>query len=145
MESGQSLALDLGVAVSSRATVGLRFSFGILGTKFQQIGPLNAATSDNDWTRYVGGLFGEYRLTEWRAAPFVGTSLGVQGVHVSYVETFDGFNGQGDFGFGFGLFTGLQYRSSQRFGVMIRFDAENAPSLTDGWFYQAQLGLRLFV
>ncbi len=145
MESGQSLGVDLGLAVSSRASVGLHFGYGDFDTKFKQLGPLEAETSDNNWTRYVGGLFGEYRLTDSSISPFIGVGAGVHAVHVAYVEVIEGVDGEGDFGFGFGFATGLQYRNSPRLGAVLRFDFENSPSMTDGWFMQAQLGVKVFL
>ena len=145
MENGQSLALDLGMAVSSRATVGFHFGIGVFDAKIKQLGALNASVDQHDWTRYSGGIFGEYRLTASRVAPFVGANLGVYGVHIAYDEVIEGFDGQGHFGFGFGISAGLQYRGDQPVGAILRFDAENPRGVIDGWFYQAQVGLRAFL
>jgi hypothetical protein len=145
MERGQGLTLDLGMALSSRTTVGFHFGFGVFDTKFERIGPLDAATSGNDWMRFVGGVFGEYLLAESRVAPFVGANVGVHAVYVAYAEAIEEFEGQGYFGLGLGLYAGMQYRSSRRVGAVLRFDAENSPSMIEGWFYQVQIGLRLFL
>lgn len=145
MESGQSLGVDLGMAISSRVSVGLHFGYGVFDTKFNRVDPLPAATAGNNWTRFVGGMFGEYRLTNSPVSPFVGLGAGVHTVHVSYVENYKGSDGQGDFGFGFGVSAGLQYRNSSRLGAVLRFDLENSTGMMDGWFTQVQLGVKLFL
>lgn len=145
MENGQGISIDLGMAISPQLTGGMHFSLGIMNTKFEQIGPQEAYTSNNDWTRYTGGPFVEYRLTASDFAPYVGANLGVHAVHVSYVETIEGIDGLGDYGFGFGVTVGLRYRVGPRFGAVLRFDAENSPDMTSGWFYQTRLGLALFL
>jgi hypothetical protein len=144
MSTGRGLEIDLGMSVTPHLTVGGHAGLGVYEPKIEQLGPLDATVSDN-WIRYVGGLFGEYRLTQSLISPFVGASLGLQAVYINYAESTDGFAGQGDYGWGFGLATGLQYRSSHRLGAVLRFSFENSPDMGGGWFVQAELGLRLFL
>jgi len=145
MGSGQGFAADLGMAVSSKVSVGLHFGLSVLNAKVDQIGPFEAAISGNDWMRYIGGWYSEFRFLDTTVSPFAAVGLGVHGVHVSYVDVVDSADGQGDFGIGYSLSAGLQYRGNSRLGGVFRVDLENSPSMGDGWFSQAQLGLRLFL
>jgi len=144
MDTGQSVRLGLGMAASSRLSIGIHFGYGTLKPKVESISPFNVSVQDNKWDRYSGGVFGEYQITKSSFSPFVGGSLGVHGVHISYDELLGSISGQGDYGFGYGLTAGIQYRGGGPVGGVIRFGAEYSPELDTGWFTNYDLGLRLF-
>jgi opacity protein-like surface antigen len=147
MGNGRGIAADLGLAASSKITVGLHFGFSVLDCKLEKIGPLDAEVSGDNWTRYVGAGYAEYRFSKSTISPFGGVGLGIHAVHVSYVDIIENIAGQGDYGIGYSLCAGLQYRGDSRLGGVLQVSLENAPNLgmIDGWFTQVQFGVRLFL
>jgi len=69
----------------------------------------------------------------------------VQGTHISYAHTYDTFDGQGEYGLGFGFASGLRYRMAQRVGATLRIQADDSPKTNSGWYFQGRLGLTTFL
>ena len=144
MDTGTGFGAQLGIALTPRITSGFFLDYQVLGST-QSIVPPGRNVGDNNWTRYSGGAFGEFLLTETRLTPFIGGYVGVQGIHISYANLYDTFEGQGDYGLGFGVASGLRYRMAQRVGTTLRVQADNSPKTNLGWFFEGRLGLTLFL
>lgn len=143
-QGGPIVGGDIGVALSSRITAGIRFDIGSLTSKVSTIGPSGIPTGDNRWMWYAGGLFGEYVLVKSRFYPVVGGLLGVDGTHISYSQETNGASGAGNYGAGYGAFVGLRYRASQRIGGMLDIGIENSPGTSTGPYYPARMALAAF-
>jgi hypothetical protein len=144
MDTGTSFGAQLGIALTPRITSGFFFDYQVLGSKQSIVAP-GRNVGDNNWTRYSGGTFGEFLLTKMRLTPFIGGYVGVHGIHISYTDIYDTFEGQGDYGLGFGVASGLRYRMMQRVGSTLRIQADNSPKMNSGWFLQGRLGLTMFL
>lgn len=145
METGSGVALDLGVTLSPRFTAGFRGSVDSLAPRSEYAEALEELIGDNNWIRYTASGYGEYLFSHRRLSPFVGASLGMHGVDISYVRTSLGFDGSGDYGLGLGISAGVRYRDSERVGGVIRLDAENAIGIEGGWFYAVRGGVTFYL
>jgi len=141
VENGTSANLEISLAFTPSISAGLHMGFGSFKTKYENMWPHDPSKYSDHWARYSGGVFGEYRIGVHSFVPFVSGRIGMQGIYVSYIELIDGMEGQGEFGFGYGISGGMRYRTSERYGFLIRLDAENSPDMREGWYYLIQLGV----
>ena len=142
--SGGGICADLGMTVTPRLTAGIHFGLAQLNRKTEGVGALTDRPAKGDWWRYEGDAFVECRLTSQRFAPIVGGGIGVHAMHINYSAPFNGAVGAGSYGVGFDLMAGCQYRGSSHLGMVARIGAGHSQRISDGWFTQAQLGVRLF-
>jgi hypothetical protein len=145
MESGISCELHIGLAVARQVTVGMQAGLGSYANRLDSIGYYGTPIGDGAWTRYTGGTYCEYSFGTRRFVPVLGATFGVHGVHIPYESIFDGSNGQGNYGFGYGINGGVRYRSVRRWGLDLRIGAENSPAMFSGWFYQVGIGISAFL
>ena len=141
MEIGSTASLGIGIALTSQFSAGLQMSLGSFKTKPENMGTPNSWGYSDNWTRYTGGIFAEYRYGIGSLVPFLGGSIGVHGIHVSYTQLINGADGEGDYNFGYGISCGMRYRTARRYGFLLRLDAETSPNMTSGWFFLIQLGI----
>ncbi len=144
MENGSGLGVYIGVAPAPRISTGLHFSAHRYRPKQDIIPPAGANVSGHDWNRYTIGFYGEYSFRQSGLVPYVGGNLGVHLTYIRFVEALRGYNSQGDHAFGYGLVVGVKKRVGSRYGAVLRLQAENAPDLTDGFFYNTQVGVSAF-
>ena len=145
METGAGFGAQFGVALTPRVAAGFFLDYQVFASKQSTVQPWSADVGDNNWVRYSGGGFGEILLTRTRLAPFLGGYIGVQGIHISYLSTVNESDGQGRYGLGFGVASGMRYRLAQRVGATLRVQADNSPAMDVGWFLHSRLGLTLFL
>jgi hypothetical protein len=145
LEAGAGVGLQAGIALTPNLSCGLYFGYNRFEAKREFLPPLTLGIGDNDWIRYSGGLFAEYALRRGRLAPFLGAYFGMHGIYIEYVRPWHGALGEGNFGFGFGLSSGLRYRHDRRFGGTLRILGENSPGMDSGWFVHARVGLCVFL
>lgn len=143
MESGPSAHLDVGITLHPRFDAGVHVGLGTFDNRY--LGPFEGSRRGEEWTRYAGGIFGEYTIRPGRLAPFVGGHIGMHGVHLRYIEVIDDIEGRGEYGFGYGLSCGLRYRGNTRYGFLARFDAESSTGMRPGWFLTLQLGVSFYL
>jgi hypothetical protein len=117
----------------------------VYDNKVDDVGLMGALVADNRWSRYAGGLYGEYLFGSRSLIPVVGASVGVHGFNIGFDEAIAGAEGMGDYGVGYGVCGGLRYRGHTRWSIDLRMDAENAPSLFEGWFYQLGIGFSTYL
>ena len=141
---GRGFGADLGMAVTSRLSAGIHYGLAELERKTEGVGVYDDRPATGDWWRHEGGAFVEYRLSTRRLAPMVGCGIGVHAMHINYSAPVDGAVGAGMYGVGFDLMAGVQYRGTSHLGAVARVGTGHSQRIADGWFTQAQMGVRLF-